>query len=337
MRTRVVLVAVAVLAVGVAAWFWFTRAEPPPAPAEPDAVWEEREAREAVRARPIDGQARLRLARALRHLKRYSEAEEELAQAGRLGVPDRDGQREAALLFATRDWPPQLEGLFQRVVRDNPDDREVLLAVADAYAARGRWQSAEPLYTRLIALDPEQSEWRFKRGVARMNAADFAPAVDDFRAVLTRAPTAYQARLFLGHSLLGDARMAEAERELSICRDQRPDAVEPLVGLATCAVEQNDLAAAEALLTTAAGRAGDSPLVLQELATLYLRQKRMDQALAALQKLVAANPEHRQGHLQLAQVLLALGRADDARRHEEIYKELDRKEEARLAARRGMR
>ncbi|QJX00837.1 tetratricopeptide repeat protein [Frigoriglobus tundricola] len=340
MNRRRALAGVGVLALVTGGYLWYARSDsdPPSAPAPTeDAGQEERVAREAVRDRPNDAHARARLARALRRLGRGREAEPELMQAIRLGLPEGEAQREYVLLLAPQNWPDKFEGLFQRVARDNPNDRELLRAIADSYATKGMWDRVEPLCTQLLALDPGHQEWRFQRGVARMRTAYHAKAADDFRAVLTHDPKNYQARLFLAHSLLGDARMAEAERELRVCTKDRPNDVEPLIGLATCEFERNNLSAAQELLTRAAERAGNSPLVLQEQATLYLRQQRTELALATLKRLVELHPDHRQGHLQLAQVYLAAGNEAEARRHEQIYQELDRKEEARLAAQRGMR
>jgi len=340
MNRRWALAVVGGLALAAGAYYRYAESgsgrDPAPPPTE-DAGQEERDAREGVRDHPNDARAHVRLARALRRLGRNREAEPELMLAIRLGLPEGEAQREYVLLMAPQNWPDKFEGLFQRVVRDNPSDRELLLAVADSYAAKGMWDRAEPLYTQLLALDAGRHEWRYQRGVARMRTAHHAKAAADFRAVLTHDPTNYQARLFLAHSLLGDARMAEAERELKVCNRDRPNDVEALIGLATCEFERNDLSAAEGLLARAAELAGASPLVLQEQATLYLRQQRTELARATLKRLVELYPDHRQGHLQLAQVYLVTGNPADARRHEQIYQELDRKEEARLAAQRGMR
>jgi len=338
-RRAILAASVAVLTVvGVLAWSARKdRVDPPTAPVADDPAQEELAAREAIRAQPNDPQARFGLARALRRLGRAKEAEDELALAIQAGLPEAQGQREVVLLMASRNWPQQMEGLFQRVLRDNPDDQELLLAVADSYSAKSRWASAESLYSRLIKLAPDQTELYFKRGVARMRLTYFATAEEDFRKVLAREPERYEARLFLGHSLLGDARMDAAARELEACRHQRPEAIEPLIGLAACAVERNDLGAAEALLTDAAKRDGDSPLVLQELASLYVRQMKMELAVATLRRLLVFDPNHRKGHLLLAQALLALGDTAKARKHEQIYEDLDRREEERLGTRRGMR
>jgi tetratricopeptide (TPR) repeat protein len=241
------------------------------------------------------------------------------------------------LLAASQNWRKELEGLVHWYVRENPDDAEVQLAVADFFAANGRWEQSIPLFTRAIKHDPGQTELYFKRGVARMRANYSGAAVEDFRRVLAADAKRYEARFFLGNCLLGDARIDEAERELVVCSHERPDDIEPRVSLAACALERNDLAKAESLLLEALKRDGNSPLVLQELGSLYLRQQRHEMAMAALRKLVAIDREHRHGHLMLAQALLAAGDLGEARKHEQIYKELDRKEEERLAARRGMR
>ena len=74
-----------------------------------------------------------------------------------------------------------------------------------------------------------------------------------------------------------------------------------------------------------------------KLATLYLRQQRTEAAITALRRLLALEPNHRQGHLQISQALLAAGNKEEAAKHEAIYQELDRREEQRLNARRGAR
>ncbi|MDY3555203.1 tetratricopeptide repeat protein [Gemmata sp. JC717] len=326
-----------------AATVWLGQKRPdeaagPPAPTVDDRAAEETAARAAARDRPSDPAAHRRLAGALRRLARFAEAEGALLRAIQLGLPQPEAQRDVVLLKAAQgDWPPTMDGLFQKVVRENPGDAELLAAVAGAYSAKGRWREAEPLYTALLTREPGHAEWRFRRGTCRMREAFYATAAEDFRAVLAHDHERYEARINLANSLLGDAHMAAAERELLACRAQRPAAPEPLIGLATCAVERGDFPAAERFLDEAARLGGDSPLVLQERAALYLRQERTEQAIAVLKRLLELDPDHRQGHLQLSQAYTAAGNATAAAKHEAVYKELDRKEEERLAARRGMR
>src|SRR5207248_7018444 len=127
-------------------------------------------------------------------------------------------------------------------------------------------------------------------GQARLEAREFGKAADDFRAVVRRAPEHFQARLLLAHCLLSDARMAEAEPELLVCRQLRPEAVEPLVGLASCAVERGDLNQAQALLRKALALDPGSTLALNEQGELHLLRQRYDLAVTVFEDVVRRDP-----------------------------------------------
>jgi tetratricopeptide (TPR) repeat protein len=340
-RIRAIGAALLLVAAVVGLWVWFeplptTQPDPAPVSDRDSPVRAESLARDAIRGNPTDSAAHLQLARALRRQGRSGEAQATLTRAMQLGLPELEGRREYTLLLATQDWPIKAEGIFQRALRDYPDDKEVLLAVAGAYAAKSFWAMAERVYSKLLEQDPEEPELLFHRGEIRMRMEKHDLAANDFRQVLRHQPDRFEARLYLGNSLLGDARMAEAEKELLACRRLRPDLIEPLIGLAKCSVERGDLDATEKLLDEAATIDATSLLVLQDQAALYLRQQKGERAIAILNRLIAIDPNNRQGHLQLAQALLAAGNVEEARLHERIYQELDRREEERLAARRGM-
>jgi len=153
---------------------------------------------------------------------------------------------------------------------------------------------------------------------------------------LAAGPNHFRARLLLAHSLLSDARMADAEAELLICQGLRPDRVEPLVGLATCAVERGDREQARARLERALALDPSSTLALQEQGNLYLRDQRYDLAGPVFQRVVRLDPRDKQAHLKLAQVLRQQGDPEGARKHEEAYRELDQ-EESQQSKGRGMR
>ncbi|OWK40453.1 tetratricopeptide repeat protein [Fimbriiglobus ruber] len=349
-RTRLLVGVVAVVLLAAGGW-WAFRPGPSLPPPGPDqhlddarralAAGDYESAVEAARAdltaRPGNPPTLLVLSQIFRRQGRLKDAEAALGRAVAAGVPEAEGRREAALLLAAQDYPPKAEGIIQRVVRDCPDDPEVLRAVSRAYFAKSRWLDAEILFTRLLVLDPNQPDILFERGTARMRAMYYGTAVEDFRAVLAKNPDNFQARLYLAQSLLGDARMAEAEPELKTCQRMRPELAEPVVGLAKCAVERDDLAGAEELLRRAAGLEKDSLLVVQEQAALSLRRQQYDAAIPLLKKVLAADPNNRQAHLNLAQALRSVGKLDESKVHEQRYQELDKLEEERLAAKRGMR
>lgn len=273
-------------------------------------------------------------AQALRRLKRYSEAEEAMEVATRRGLDRATGMREVALLLAVRDWPPHTEGILQQVAKDHPADREVLQTLAEGYARRQRWKEATELFNRLVTLYPEEIDYLFKRGWVRMSDGHYTDAIADFRQVLAFDPNHFPARLYLAHSLQSDARMAEAEVELQTCRQMRPDLVEPLIGLANCAVEKGDLKAAEGYLSQAIALDRTSPLVLHQVVDLHLRRQRYDLARDVLLVMARMVPRDKQVHLKLAQIFRREGKLDQAQKHQQVYQELDALEEAQM---RGMR
>jgi tetratricopeptide (TPR) repeat protein len=285
-------------------------------------------------ARPEDPQVHLLHAQALRRLERFGEAERALEHAARNGLPRGDGEREMALLLSAQDWPPQVEGLFNKVAKDHPDDVEVVGALAAGYARRGRWKEALGFYSALVRLEPGQIENVFQRGLANMNERLFAEAIDDFRRVVKARPSHFLARLYLSHSLLSEARTAEAEVELQVCRQLRPDRVEPLVGLVNCAAEKGDLKTAEDWLSQAVALDRASPLVLHEVVNLHLLRGRFGPAREVLETMLRTVPNDKQVHLKLAQIFQREGDRAKAARHQQRYQELDQKEEALS---RGMR
>jgi Tfp pilus assembly protein PilF len=140
--------------------------------------------------------------------------------------------------------------------------------------------------------------------------------------------------LYLAHSLLSEARLAEAEVELKTCRKLRPDRVEPLIGLVNCAVEQNDLKAAEEWLKPAVALDRASPLVLHEVVNLHLRRGRFDLAREVLETMLKTVPNDKQVHLKLAQIFRREGNQARAAQHQQRYQELDQLEDQQA---RGMR
>jgi predicted Zn-dependent protease len=290
--------------------------------------------RPLVRERPGDTTVALLYARVLRGLRRYDQAELALQHAVDCGLDRSVARRELALLLAEQNLPRDAEGILQQVVREYPDDEEVLQTIAQGYARHRRWLEAEPLWGRLSELRPNEIEPLLQRGLVRMEAHHHEAATEDFRRVLARNPNHFQARLSLAHCLLSEAQMPEAEAELLVCRRMRPDRPEPLVGLAGCALENADPATAEQRLTEALELDRGSPLVLHAVADLHLRRGRYDLAEEVLAVLVKAQPDDKQGHLQLAQVYRRKGELKLAAQHEQRYQELDRVEEARA---KGMR
>jgi tetratricopeptide (TPR) repeat protein len=340
-RVRYALYAVLVILfpAAFAAGLWFFRPGRETAAAERAAAggdWSRAEAllRRPVRQEEAGPDAVLLYVQALRHLKRVDEGETFLLRAFGPNPSDGRVRRELALLRAARRFTPAVEHHLEECLREKPDDVEVILALAGGYAGGGRWDEADRCYTRALELQPDRLEVRLQRGHLRLTAAGehlvgrVADAAADFEEVLRHDGSNYEARLYLAHCLVSDARMPEAKVHLLRCREQRPDRVEPLVGLAACALEEPDWDEADRLLRAAGALEPGSTYVLIMRGDLAMRRGRFEEASTLFRRVTALEPRNKAARLKLAQSLRQSNRSAEAEEQMRVYQGLD--DEGRL-------
>ena len=287
-----------------------------------------------AREEPPQLRPQVLLARALRHLGRADEAEPLLFKASRLGMAEADFRRELALTRATRGFTPAVEHHLAACLKEKPDDAEVVQALAEGYTATRRWEDADRCYTCWHELQPERTDVLMGRGRMRLEAGSghhvgrVANAAADFKEVLRHDPSDYDARLSLAHCLTADARMREAKEHLQICRTQRPDRLEPLVGLAACALEERDWDEADRLLREALKIDPASTYVLMMRGDLELRRQRFEDAITFFRKVLGEEPRNKAACLKLAQALRGAGRTAEADERMRVYQGLGDEQEA---------
>jgi tetratricopeptide (TPR) repeat protein len=275
---------------------------------------------------PRNGRARFLLAQVLRRRQRPDKAEEALRQARQLGCPEIEWQRERVLNEAVIEFSPLTADALIKLLNDKPDDEEVLQALADGYGRLHKWTEADRYLTRLIEQHPDKVEAWLQRGQARQAARErdqnHDDAAADFREVIRRAPDHFRARLSLAECLLSDARIAAAKSELLICRQLNPAHPEPLIGLAICAAEEQDLQQAQALLAQALNLEPTSMIALSMQGDLCLRRKEYAEAIRFYQKARSLDPANMAVHLNLAQAFRHIGRLEDAKNEEALFQQL---------------
>ncbi len=276
---------------------------------------------------PNNRQAKFLYAQVLRRLKLPGEAETALTQAVGQNPQDLDGRRELALVRAAQQFTPVVEKHLLWVLERKPDDVEVLQVLAEGCARSERFVEAERFFTRWIEREPDSLDAWLGRGKTRLDAvksftARAGDAAADFREVLRRAPDHFEAHLFLAHSLLTDAHMAEAKEELLICRRLRPERLEPLIGLASCAVEDRAWDEAQALLDQILTTEPWSVYALIMQGDLHLRRQQFEQAIPVFRKVLVLDPRNTGARIKLAQALRYTGQLEEAKKQERLYQEL---------------
>lgn len=327
---RILLLLMFLVPAAVAAWWWYywpiyhlrdLRGRAERAIAEDNLPRADESLARLTQEYPDDLRGHFLYAQILRRLGRVEAADKHLGEAARLGLSQEEGRREFGLLYADVRFSLAV-GALEQALKADPDDVEVLRALAIGYAQNSRWAESERCFDRLEQLQPERNDVQLLRGHLYMDRDQFEKAAGLFRGILRRSPGNFTARLLLAHCLLAEAHLGEAEPELLACRQMRPDTPEPLLGLATCAQERGDNAKALTLLGQAYELDPGSVAVLIELGNLQLQNGRADLALPWFEQILRLEPDNRQAHLKMAQVLRQLGKADAAKEHERRYQEL---------------
>jgi predicted Zn-dependent protease len=281
-----------------------------------------------TQAEPADPRALLLAGKAARRLRKFDRAEDLLARAGRRGADEAAVRRELALTRAEVRYSPVVESFLLKCLGHDPDDFEVLAALARGAAEDGRWGDAREYFDRALALRPDDFDLRLDRGYLRLlTATEYASgtaaeSAKDFAELVRRDPNHYLARLYYAHCLLLDARLAEAKEHLRVCRRLASDAPEPLVGLAHCAIEENDWEEADRLLRQSLDRDPRSESALILLGDLHLRRERYADAADAYRKAIAIAPNRPPPHLKLSQALRGLKKDAEADAELAEYKRL---------------
>src|SRR5262249_61630966 len=123
----------------------------------------------SLKEQPDDTEALLLHANLLRKLGRKIEASRDLQHASEIGLPPNQSRREQALLDSSDEFA-KAEGPLQRVLKSDPSDAEVGLALAGGYLQLRRFADAENTYTSLIEVHPERTDFLLERGKVRLEA-----------------------------------------------------------------------------------------------------------------------------------------------------------------------
>jgi len=329
-KTLLAGTALVVACVGYVGWFYvwpqYLLKQAEQTIAADDLVRAEEVLQRLNRHAPENGRARFLLAQVLRRRQRQVTAEETLRQARQLGYPEIECQRERTLNEAAIEFRPQIADALIKLLKDKPDDEEVLQALADGYRQLHIWSQADRYLTHIIEQHPDKVDAWLQRGQVRQATREkdqnHDHAAADFREVIRRVPDHFRARLSLAECLLGDARIADAKRELLICRQLNPTHTEPLIGLAICAAEEQDLEQAQARLAQALNLEPNSLIALSMQGDFCLRRKEYAEAIRFYQKLLSLDPANMAAHLNLAQAFRQSGRLEDAKNEEAVFQQL---------------
>jgi tetratricopeptide (TPR) repeat protein len=176
---------------------------------------------------------------------------------------------------------------FETLVQHKPDDTRALLDLALAYGTDARVDDAVGTYRRLLEVSPGHAIALHNLGNLAYKAGDAAAAIDWYQNAIKSKPDYLFAWYHLGDALKLAERFKEAYRAYEQVLELEPRTPDELEAF------------------------NDS---LYKLASLDLAMGAVDRARQMLEELLRAAPEHPSAYYAYGQVLLRLGRTEEAQR-----------------------
>ena len=186
----------------------------------------------------------------------------------------------------TSTMDPGLVRLIEELLADvaaNPASAEARAELGLAYEGNTIWSLAEQCYDQSLQLDPEGTEWLFRRGICRFASGDLEAAVADLRATadVFKSTPVVHARLADALRIAGDLEGAEGAWRQAIEAEERQPQV----------------------VRYAASRVG--------LAQSLLDLERAEEAAALCREALELAPGYRHAHYTLGLALLELGQDEE--------------------------
>lgn len=311
---------------------------------------------------PDNVNVRSNLGAALAKLGRYAEAIEEYKAGLKLDPSHTGISLNLALAYYKmgdiRDASRELSTLRALT----PDNMQATLLLADCYLQMGENDKvidllspiqkdhqadlglAYMLGTALVRdkrdqegqkiLDPifkrgDSAETRLLIGTAKLNAADFAGAMEDLGKAVQMNPNLPSANAYFGQSLMATGDTAGAAKAFRQELKLNPNDFNSNLNLAVILKQdQNWPEALQYLGRALKVRPGDLR-VRYQLGTIYLSQGKLPEALQELEATVKEAPQFTEAHVSLATVYYRLKRKADGDRERAIVQKLNAEAQAR--------
>jgi Flp pilus assembly protein TadD len=265
--------------------------------------------------RPDDGPAHLLAARCARRAGRYEDAELHLRRCRGPGGLASQATLEGVLLRVQQGRLGEDEAYLKRTITpDHPDAPLVLEALALGYAKTGRLATLLECTDLWLQVRPEDSQALYWRGYAWERFHNDDAARDSYARAVAADPLNDEARLALGRLLLWRlGRPQEALAQWEEVRRRRPEDPAVLLELArgyyAAGRGEDAVRAVDAVLA----REPRMPEALGERGKLTLELGQPGQAEGLLREAAALRPDDREALYNLVRCLEQLGKEDEAR------------------------
>jgi tetratricopeptide (TPR) repeat protein len=229
-------------------------------------------------------------------------------------VLSHNGDRAQALLLAERGDFAAAEPLLQAAWKSDPNDLEVVRALALGYRKADRPADAEPALTAWCSLRPDDPEPFRQRFAVRTRLGRKEQALEDGERLLELGPGSPDLARQVAAAFWKFGRERDAERAYRAAVALSPNHPELRYLLARSLHAQGSLAAAREVLTPLVRDYPTFPPGVRLLGTVERAEGRPAEAIPLLEKALTLDPFDTAARYELSLALGQVGREEEARR-----------------------
>ncbi len=199
---------------------------------------------------------------------------------------------------------------LEKAIRIDPKHSKAHNNMALASIDLGEFEMAEAHYRESLAIEPQPSIYNDLGFVLERQGMSFE-AVDMYRKSLELDPESTTAHYNLAASLARSGEFAEAEVHFRSVLEKEPS-TQAYTGLGIALQQQGKTDEAIARFNDAITEDSNNAAAYDQLGTILVQQGKLEEAVSIYQNLISNVPSAA-AHEELAQVLIRLGRTDEAR------------------------
>jgi tetratricopeptide (TPR) repeat protein len=217
-----------------------------------------------------------------------------------------------------------------------PNSEDVLSALAQVSLAGRMLLPAVITLEALTRMCPSVAQYHYLLGVALMQAGDMVAAVESLEQANRLQPDRLLTLIALGLSLNNRKIYADAKAFLARSLELEPESLEALAALSEAedGLGETDLALQHAQRVLQ--KAGDNATANLVTGMVLMKRQRYEEARAALEKAVTADPASPKAYYQLSLAYARLGDEARSREYVDLYKKKLGEMEERVKALRGV-
>jgi tetratricopeptide (TPR) repeat protein len=246
---------------------------------------------DAVDAFPTDASTHAALAEAYQAIGDLDKATKEYELRIKY-EPTAEGRIELANLYAKRRIASGAKPLYLVVLRDEPDNHEAALGLADLYLAMGDYTSTEKTLSDLLAKAPDDLGAKARLGILHSRRGRPDLAIPELTAVVTKDPSQLLAQTELGFLYARGGDQDTALKTLTKVLNIEPRNSLALLYLGHTLYAKGQAKRAEESFLASAQTDPNFAEPHYALGQLYEDQRRQEDALREYSRALAIQPDH---------------------------------------------